>query len=88
MYSSTTLSTYPNPSEGSFYISLFNEDLEGVGVITLTDAKGTVVHTQDVSIQKGNTVIHMDKLNVAPGMYYLQVTNGDTSIDIIKHILR
>lgn len=88
MYTSTTLSTYPNPSEGSFYISLFNEDLEGAGVITLTDAKGTVVHTQDVSIQKGNTVFHMDNLNVAPGMYYLQVTNGATTIDIIKHILR
>jgi hypothetical protein len=88
MNSTTTLSTYPNPSEGSFYISLFTEDMEGAGVITLTDAKGTVVHTQDVSIQKGNTIFHMDNLNVAPGMYYIQVANGNTSTDIVKHSLR
>jgi hypothetical protein len=88
MNNTTTLSTYPNPSEGSFYISLFTEEMEGAGVITLTDAKGTVVYTQDVSIQKGNTIFHMDNLNVAPGMYYIQVTNSNTSTDIVKHSLR
>jgi hypothetical protein len=74
--STTTLSTYPNPSEGSFYISLFTEEMEGAGVITITDAKGALVHTKDVTIQKGNTIFHMDNLNIAPGMYYIQVTNG------------
>jgi plastocyanin len=83
-----TLSTYPNPSEGSFYISLFTEDMKGAGVITITDTKGTVVYTQDVNIQNGNTIFHMDNLNVAPGMYYIQVANGNTSTDIVKHSLR
>jgi flagellar hook assembly protein FlgD len=62
--------------------------MEGAGVITITDAKGTLVHTQDVNIQKGNTIFHMDNLNVAPGMYYIQVVNGNTSTDIVKHSLR
>jgi len=88
MNTTTTLSTYPNPSEGSFYISLFTEDMEGAGVITMTDAKGTVVYTQDVNIQKGNTIFHMDNLNVAPGMYYIQVANGNETTDIVKHSLR
>jgi hypothetical protein len=88
MNNTTTLSTYPNPSEGSFYISLFTEDMEGAGVITLTDAKGTVVYTQDVNIQNGNTIFHMDNLNVAPGMYYIQITNGSIATDIVKHSLR
>jgi hypothetical protein len=86
--STTILTTYPNPSDNSFYISLFTEDMEGEGVITLTDAKGTVVHTQDVTIQNGNTIFHMDNLNVAPGMYYIHVTNGNNSTFIVKHSLR
>jgi uncharacterized repeat protein (TIGR02543 family) len=84
----TTMSTYPNPSEGSFYISLFTEDMKGAGVITITDTKGTVVYTQDVNIQNGNTIFRMDDLNVAPGMYYIHVANGNTTTDIVKHSLR
>jgi hypothetical protein len=84
----TTLSTYPNPSAGSFYISLFTEVMEGAGVITITDTKGTVVYTQDVNIQNGNTIFRMDDLNVAPGMYYIQVANGNITTDIVKHSLR
>jgi uncharacterized repeat protein (TIGR02543 family) len=86
--STTTLSTYPNPSEGSFYISLFTEEMEGAGVITITDAIGTLVHTQDVSIQKGNTIFHMDNLNVAPGMYYIQVINGNTSTFSLRQSMK
>jgi hypothetical protein len=62
--------------------------MEGAGVITMTDAKGTVVYTQDVNIQNGNTIFHMDNLNVAPGMYYIQITNGSIATDIVKHSLR
>jgi hypothetical protein len=88
MNNTTTLSTYPNPSENSFYINLYTEDLDGAGKLTITDARGNVVHTQEVSIEKGNSVIYMNNMNIAPGMYYMQVTNGNTSTDIIKHSLR
>jgi hypothetical protein len=88
MNSTTTLSTYPNPSEGSFYISLFTEEMEGAGVITITDAKGTLVHTQDVSIPKGDSVFYINNMNLAPGMYYIQVANGNASTQIVKHSLR
>jgi len=84
----TTVSTYPNPSNNSFYISLFTEEMEGEGVITLTDSKGTIVYSQVVSIQNGNSIFHVNDLNVAPGMYYIQVTNGNNSTDIVKHSLR
>jgi hypothetical protein len=62
--------------------------MESAGVLTITDAKSSVVHTQDVNIQNGNTIFHMDNLNVAPGMYYIQITDGSIATDIVKHSLR
>jgi hypothetical protein len=88
MNNTTTLSTYPNPSAASFYVSLFTEEMEGAGVLTITDSRGSVVYTQDVNIQNGNSIFNMENLQVAPGMYYIQITNGSNATDIVKHSLR
>jgi hypothetical protein len=84
--STTTISTYPNPSNNGFCVNLFTEDMDGAGVLNVTDAKGAMVHTQDVDIQKGNSVFYMNNLNFAPGIYYIQVINGDNSTHMIKHL--
>jgi hypothetical protein len=82
------ITTYPNPSSESFYVSLFTETMEGNGQLTITDASGRPVYGKSVNIQNGNNVFHIGDMNAAPGMYYIQVSNGTTTTDIVKHSLR
>jgi uncharacterized repeat protein (TIGR02543 family) len=86
--SNNHISTYPNPSDESFYVSLFTETMEGNGQLTITDASGRPVYSTSVNIQDGNNVFHIGDLNAAPGMYYIQVSNGTTTTHIVKHSLR
>ena len=86
--SNNHISTYPNPSDESFYVSLFTETMEGNGQLTITDASGRPVYGKSVNIQDGNNVFHIGDMNAAPGMYYIQVSNGTTTTDIVKHSLR
>jgi hypothetical protein len=86
--SNNHITTYPNPSSESFYVSLYTETMEGNGQLTITDASGRPVYGKSVSIQDGNNVFHIGDLNAAPGMYYIQVSNGTTTTHIVKHSLR
>ena len=80
--------TYPNPSDASFYVSLYTETMEGNAQLSITDGSGRVVYSTSVNIQDGNNVFHIGDMNAAPGMYYIQVSNGTTTTDIVKHSLR
>jgi hypothetical protein len=86
--SNNHITTYPNPSSESFYVSLHIETMEGNGQLTITDASGRPVYSTSVNIQDGNNVFHIGDLNAAPGMYYIQVSNGTTTTHIVKHSLR
>jgi hypothetical protein len=86
--SNNHITTYPNPSSESFYVSLYTETMEGNGQLTITDASGRPVYSTAVNIQDGNNVFHIGDLNAAPGMYYIQVTQSNTTTDIVKHSLR
>jgi hypothetical protein len=84
----TTVKVYPNPSTGDFYIDFTSEEITGASVITITDARGMAVYKQDVTITKGSNVFHIENMEVAPGMYYIQVSNGTATSNIVKHSLR
>jgi len=85
---STSIMTYPNPSDNSFYVSMYTTGMKGNGQLTITDTRGTIVYAQSVNIQDGNNVFHVGDMNAAPGMYYIQVSNETTTTDIVKHSLR
>ncbi len=80
--------TYPNPSSESFYVSLFTETMNGNGQLTITDASGRPVYEKSVNIQNGSNVFHIGDFNAAPGIYFIQVSNGTTTTDRVKHSLR
>lgn len=64
---------YPNPNNGSFTIELsFIE--EGAAVV-VTDMQGKVVGERKFTAEDGNQV--RLELNVAPGMYFVRVVNGE-----------
>jgi len=84
----TTVKVYPNPSAGDFYIDFTSEEITGASVITITDARGMAVYTQNVTVTKGSNVFHIENMEAAPGMYYIQVSNGTATSNIVKHSLR
>jgi hypothetical protein len=84
----TTVKVYPNPSAGDFYIDFTSEEIIGSSVISITDARGMEVYKMNVTVEKGNNVFHIENMDVAPGMYYIKVSNGTTTSNIVKHSLR
>ena len=84
----TKLVTYPNPSSGSFYIDFYSHDLTGPSSISVFDSRGLILYRQEVLVEKGSNVFHIEKMEAAPGMYYIQVSNGTTTSYIVKHSLR
>jgi uncharacterized repeat protein (TIGR02543 family) len=84
----TTLVTYPNPSNGSFYIDFYSHDLTGPSSVSVSDSRGLIVYRQDVLVEKGSNVFHIEDLEATPGIYYIQVSNGTTNSYIVKHSLR
>lgn len=84
----TTVKVYPNPSAGDFYIDFTSEEIIGSSVITIADARGMEVYSMNVEVEKGSNVFHIENLEVAPGMYYIKVSNGALTSSIVKHSLR
>jgi hypothetical protein len=85
--SGTVLNTYPNPSSGNFHVDLQTDELEGDGILLITDAKGAVVHSQNISLINGNNNFLIPHLDAEPGMYYISVKQGAYSVTT-KHSLR
>jgi subtilisin-like proprotein convertase family protein len=83
-----TINVYPNPSTGDFYIVFTSVDLSGTSVITITDARGSEIYTQSVMVEKGSNVFHIENMEAAPGIYYIKVSNGTATSNIVKHSLR
>ena len=84
----SNLVTYPNPSNGSFYLDFYTQDLTGPSSISVFDSRGVIIYRQDVLVEKGSNVFQIEKMDAAPGMYYIQVSNGTTTSYIVKHSLR
>jgi len=85
--SGTALSTYPNPSSGDFNVDLQTDELEGEATLLITDAKGAVIHSQDIKIIKGTNNYVIQRFEAEPGIYYISVKAGASTVTT-KHSLR
>ena len=83
-----TINVYPNPSTGDFYIDFTSVDFLGASAITITDARGSEIYTQSVMVEKGSNVFHIDNMEAVPGIYYIKVSNGTATSNVVKHSLR
>ena len=79
--------TYPNPSDASFQVLVNNESLVGKATIKIVDTKGTVVSIKEVQVEDGTNLFYLNE-NMAPGIYYLSISNGTVSSDVIKHSVK
>jgi len=83
----TALSSYPNPSSGDFNVDLQTDELEGEGVLMVSDAKGAVVYSQNINIINGTNNYIIQRFEAEPGIYYISVKSGASTVTT-KHSLR
>jgi hypothetical protein len=81
------IKTYPNPSDASFQVMVNNKSLVGKASITMLDTRGTTISVKEVMIEEGVNVFYLNE-NMAPGIYYISITNGLNSTEVVKHSVR
>jgi hypothetical protein len=83
----TALISYPNPSSGDFSVDLQTDELEGDATLTISDAKGALVYSQEIKIIKGNNNYLIQKLNAESGFYFITVRSAAITVSS-KHSVR
>ena len=80
--------TFPNPSAGSFTVVVNDKLLSGENVLSISDASGKLIQSIAVELDNGSGSFALDGLDLAPGIYYLQLNNGSHTSRVIKHSFR
>jgi hypothetical protein len=81
-------STYPNPSSGAFQVVLNNKEMLGSATLSIRDTKGASLLQRAIEVKPGINLFSINDLNLAPGVYYIQVINGDQTTEVIKEVIR
>ena len=80
-------SIFPNPSSGSFQVMLNNSDIVGSAEMNIVDTKGNKVMMKSIDVKTGINMFAIDE-NLAPGIYYISVLNGNYSTIVLKHSVK
>jgi hypothetical protein len=75
---STSLRTYPNPSNGSF---ILQTNLTGKLIVLVQDKLGQTVYAKEYNFSDSNHNISIDVRNVAAGIYFVQIVNGNNRLN-------
>ena len=81
-------SIFPNPSSGSFQVVLNNKNMVGNGKLIIKDTKGSEILNKEINIVSGINLYNIGGLNMVDGIYYVQVSNGNFSTQVIKQIIK
>jgi hypothetical protein len=81
-------SAYPNPSTGSFQVILNDKNLVGSGNLSVKDTKGAELLNRTIEVKTGINMFSVTDLNLAPGVYYIQIVNGERATDVLKEVIR
>ena len=80
--------SFPNPSgKDGFSVVLNSKTMKGIGLLTISDLKGNVVYTKRIEVQDGISLWHVSDTDLAPGVYFIQVSTENKSSKVIKHSL-
>lgn len=82
---SVTLSSYPNPSNDNFTLSIENAK-EGTVKLSIIDLKGTLIFENNLEVKDGFNLYVMDYFQV-PGVYYIYLGLTNENVQVIKHII-
>jgi hypothetical protein len=79
---------YPNPSTGSFQVILNDKNLVGSGSLSVKDIKGAELLNRRIEVKPGINMFSVTDLNLAPGIYYIQIVNGERATEVLKEVIR
>lgn len=85
--STNSVSVYPNPNQGKFNVSMNTVQALGQCQMTISDTKGSMIYAKQITTKKGNNIYPINGLNVAPGTYYLTISNSNGFNETIKLII-
>jgi uncharacterized repeat protein (TIGR01451 family) len=79
---------YPNPASDRVTIAIDADGLKNVVQVKLLSLTGQVMQHQQVSLKAGRNLFEANTANLAPGMYFIEVTDGTrlstTKLSIVR----
>jgi hypothetical protein len=79
--------SYPNPSGNEFQVVVNNKEILGACTLNIVDAQGKVIDQRSIEVKEGiNMFVISETLN--PGIYFLNITNGTKTTQVIKHAVK
>ncbi len=79
--------SYPNPSGNEFQVVVNNKEILGACTLNIVDAQGKVIDQRSIEVKDGiNMFVISETLN--PGIYFLNITNGTKTTQVIKHAVK
>ncbi len=81
------LMSFPNPSDkNGLSVVLNTKNLEGNGILSISDSKGNIIYTKEIEVEKGISLWNINEPNLATGVYFIKISVEESSLQIIKHI--
>jgi len=81
-------SVYPNPSKGVFQVVIKNAQLIGSAELEMLDAFGSRVLQKTIEIKNGMNAFMISESHMAPGIYYIVLTDKSANKQMLKHVIR
>ena len=79
---------YPNPSTGTFQVILNDKQMVGTGQLRVKDTKGSELLNRTIEVKPGINMFSVTDMNLAPGVYYIQIVQGDRATEVLKEVIR
>jgi hypothetical protein len=80
--------SYPNPSEQNFQVELLDENLIGTATLSMVDARGMLIHSELLDVKAGTNLFLFNNTGLAPGIYYVKISKGAYSSEVVKQVVR
>jgi hypothetical protein len=69
-------------------VILNDKQLVGSGILSVKDTKGTELLNRTIEVKPGTNMFSVTDLNLAPGVYYIQIVNGECATEVLKEVIR
>jgi hypothetical protein len=69
-------------------VVLNDKHLVGNGTLMVKDTKGAELLNRTIEVKPGINMFSVTDLNLAPGVYYIQIVNGERATEVLKEVIR
>jgi hypothetical protein len=60
----------------------------GRSFLYIKDAQGKTLLNRSIEVKPGINMFNVSDLNLAPGVYYVQIVNGERTTEVLKEVIR